>query len=189
VKFYKELFGANRIILPRVLSIQEINEITAENTDMDFEIFIKNEGCTYIDGFCNFVHGVQFIPNGESCTYNPPCELRYQVQCSSEQNPMEPSVLESRLDKVLGMKGNCGICSLYLFNRTRIKSLKIVSRDTDPDSVVMDIKKVKESIQLCEEIDDFMEFKNLVRSGFCKNNYKEKRIFCYYSEVIRDEML
>ncbi len=188
VKFYKEQFGAKRIILPRVLLIQEINEIANENKDMDFEIFIKNEGCTYIDGLCNFVHGVQFIPNGEKRTSNPPCELRYQVKCSSEKNPAEPVVLESRLDKVLGMKGNCGICSLYLFNRARIKSLKIVSRDTDPDSVVMDIKKVKESIRLCDEIDDFMEFKKRVRLDFCKNEYKKKHIFCYYSEVIRDEI-
>jgi len=58
VEFYKSI-GANRIILPRHLTLGEIDKITANNTDMEFEVFIMNSGCKNIDGFCTFHHGVK----------------------------------------------------------------------------------------------------------------------------------
>jgi len=54
-KFYKE-HGAKRIILPRDLSIDEINQIVNENKDMDFEVFMMRNGCSFSDSHCLGLH-------------------------------------------------------------------------------------------------------------------------------------
>lgn len=189
VKFYKEIFKVNRLILPRSLTIEEINDITEFEPDIDYEIFIKNEGCTYIDGLCNFVHGVKYIQGNNEKTYNPPCELRYKVvDIAGKDNKEGFTQVENRLNRVLDSKANCGVCSLYLFNRQKIKSLKVVSRDTDEDRIVNDILQVKEAIKLCQEINEFEEYIKLIRKKECQNDYKAKRIYCYYPEVCKDLM-
>jgi len=52
-RFYKDL-GASRIILDRQMSLDSIKALTFENPDIDFEVFILNTLCVYIDGFCTF---------------------------------------------------------------------------------------------------------------------------------------
>lgn len=59
-KFYEEL-GATRIILPRHLQVQEIEEIVRDCPGLKFEVFILNSGCKNIDGFCTFHHGVNEV--------------------------------------------------------------------------------------------------------------------------------
>ncbi|MBN2482675.1 MAG: U32 family peptidase [Candidatus Omnitrophica bacterium] len=53
--FYKNM-GASRIILPRQLTREEIGSICAGG-GMEIEVFILNERCFYVDGFCRFQHG------------------------------------------------------------------------------------------------------------------------------------
>jgi collagenase-like PrtC family protease len=189
VKFYKEILRVNRLILPRSLTIDEINDITELESDIDYEIFIKNEGCTYIDGLCNFVHGVKYIQGNNEKTYNPPCELRYKVvDIAGKDNKEDFAQVENRLNRVLASKANCGVCSLFLFNTEKIKSLKVVSRDTDEDRIVNDILQVKEAIKLCQETNEFQEYRKLLRNKECQNDYKNKMIYCYYPEVCKDLM-
>lgn len=180
VDFYKEKFNIDRIVLPRALSIQEINKITDLHQNIDFEIFMKNEGCTFIDGVCNFIHGVQFIEK-DNIIYNPPCEIRYDI--INIDNNIKPEFTR-RLNRIQNSKANCGICALYLFNRNKITSLKIVSRDSATDAIVRDIKHVKKAIQLCDECASFSDYRNIIRHDICQNDYQNKRIYCYYPEVI-----
>ncbi len=63
-KFYKEL-GASRIVLPRHLNIEEIEQIVRSCPSLEFEVFILNSGCKNIDGFCTFQHGVNEILHGQ----------------------------------------------------------------------------------------------------------------------------
>jgi putative protease len=63
-KFYEEL-GASRIVLPRHLTIEEIEQIVKSCPSLKFEVFILNSGCKNIDGFCTFQHGVNEILHGQ----------------------------------------------------------------------------------------------------------------------------
>jgi len=59
--FYQKL-GANRVILDRQLTEYEIKSILKTvKTKIDIEIFIINESCWFIDGFCNFFHSYENI--------------------------------------------------------------------------------------------------------------------------------
>jgi len=73
-KFYAEL-GASRIILPRHLKVQEIEEIIRCCPSLKFEVFILNSGCKNIDGFCTFQHGVNEILHGQ--VWNLPKRLNF----------------------------------------------------------------------------------------------------------------
>lgn len=190
VKFYKEDLAVDRVILPRSLSIDEINHISDRIQDIDYEIFLKNEGCTFIDGYCNFIHGVAYRSKEKTTRYNPPCEVKYRViDISGEYDNDKCKLVEGRLNRVLTSKANCGVCALYLLHRTNIKSLKIVSRDSDTDKIIYDIKQAREAVRLCDEVGDYNEFCELIQLKNCHNDYKHNMIHCYYPEVCKNKVL
>jgi len=51
--FYRRL-GASRIILPRHLTVNEIEIIAHRSGGLKLETFILYEPCLFVDGFCNF---------------------------------------------------------------------------------------------------------------------------------------
>ena len=57
LRFYQEL-GAQRVILPRHLALEEIGMIARTPSPVEVEVFILNEQCRYVDGLCNFQHGL-----------------------------------------------------------------------------------------------------------------------------------
>lgn len=66
--FYQSL-GAQRIIVPRHVMIDEALTMAAQNRSMEFELFILNRGCKNIDGFCTFHHGVNEVRLGKIWDY------------------------------------------------------------------------------------------------------------------------
>ncbi|MBM3245252.1 MAG: hypothetical protein FJZ15_05615 [Candidatus Omnitrophica bacterium] len=64
VDFYKQL-GASRIILPSQITLEEIKGLKERHKDIEFEVFIFNNQCHNINGFCGFLHGIyaeMFLP-------------------------------------------------------------------------------------------------------------------------------
>ena len=55
VKYYKKS-GAKRIILPRDLSMNEIENIIEKDKSMEYEIFIMRNGCKFSDSNCLGFH-------------------------------------------------------------------------------------------------------------------------------------
>lgn len=184
-KFYRDELKVDRVVLPRSLSIKEINTIARDVTNIDYEIFVKNEGCTYIDGYCNLIHGVKYLSKDCSVQYNPPCEIHYNVlDISNSTVSSECIKAEKRLNRVISSKSNCGVCGLYLLDRNHIKSLKVVSRDTNEKKIERDILCVKEAIEMCDSIDNFKEYKKIVQAKLCNNIIEKKIIHCYYPEIL-----
>lgn len=73
-RFYQEL-GAQRIIFPRHLRIDEMRQIASDCPDIAFEAFVLNSGCKNIDGFCTFHHGVNETLYGR--LWNLPKKLNF----------------------------------------------------------------------------------------------------------------
>jgi len=63
-KLYAEN-GASRFILPRQMSPSEWREIieACRGTDIEFEVFVKNERCHFPNAFCRFEHGISEADN------------------------------------------------------------------------------------------------------------------------------
>lgn len=135
VEFFKSL-GAKRITLPWYLSPGEIKRILLKNPGMEFEVFILNDACRNVDGFCTFMHGTEELEDN-SCKpelffRSLSCNLNYKVSLT-ENSPTHPQA-ESLIEKIktgFGLSSvvnTCGACLLKEFKEWGISGVKIAGR-------------------------------------------------------------
>ena len=210
VDFYKK-FGVKRIVLDRQTSLEEMRILPEKAPDVDFEVFILNTLCVYIDGFCTFLHTyggkkegvipVRNLKNKVELDLNSmydfraagdACGLRYRVK-----------VFDALSGKVITRKSaplpvfykqltdgmECGACALYDISRTGIKSVKIVGRQYSREKRLGDLKFIRQASEIIrknKEIsrNDFMlQVQGLYRKAF---DYALpcKGNNCYYPQVL-----
>lgn len=63
VRFLSENYKISRFILPRELTIKEIQEITSEFPDLKFEAFLSWDKCVWNNGFCFTEHNTKWNPH------------------------------------------------------------------------------------------------------------------------------
>lgn len=91
IKFYQEQFGVKRIVLPRVLAMNQVRAI-ARSTDIDLEVFAFGSLCIMVEGRCY----LSSYLTGESPNTAGVCSPASHVRWEEENG-----VLESRLNGVL----------------------------------------------------------------------------------------
>lgn len=57
--FFAEL-GVVRVVLPRELTLSEMQTLTSLTPDLEYEAIVMNQKCRFIDGFCGFYHAVRY---------------------------------------------------------------------------------------------------------------------------------
>ena len=87
VNFYAESFGVKRVVLPRVLSVQEIAAINAE-TEVETEVFVYGGLCVMAEGRCS----LSSYATGRSPNMNGVCSPASHVEYHDENG-----VLDARL--------------------------------------------------------------------------------------------
>ncbi|MFQ6104196.1 MAG: U32 family peptidase [Candidatus Glassbacteria bacterium] len=141
-RFYGEL-GARRIILPRQLSIAEVERITRLCPHLEFETFIYNDRCPFLESNCHTLHG---LPNQDSFCH---VDWIYDfIKDEAEAGESSESWAEHlkhyrewlwassncadsyTLTKV--PNGTCGLCAIPRFLAAGVSSVKIVGREA-PD--------------------------------------------------------
>jgi U32 family peptidase len=193
VKLYREL-GASRIVFPRSLSLAEMNEVMeAGGRDLEYELFILNDGCIYEESFCFTTHNQV----GAFCA-----SQNWDFQFMSAREEKELSVKErEKLQNHLkdyhefvwfthscgcsisnsGIPlGPCGLCSLKKIAELGIDSLKIVGREANSlrklASVQLVSAVVKEVREGIDEVGLQKKAKQLRKTPeFCDSGY-----MCYY---------
>ncbi|TBR15739.1 hypothetical protein EPO66_05555 [bacterium] len=88
VKFYSDL-GVSNIVLPRYLSVDEIQKIAEDFYSFKFEIIILGSGCKNIDGFCMFFHGINEISQKMSWRLASKLNLYYHFTNLIKKLPKE----------------------------------------------------------------------------------------------------
>lgn len=189
VGFYHEA-GVKRIILPRQVTIKEIDSISRLNHDLEFEVFMLNEGCINIDGFCNFVHGLRYVSekgHEQQNEFGVGCMLKYDVVNIKGEIPREFFVddIEKKLYSAVKQCGTCGVCAVYFFKDMNIHSLKLVGRSTPAKQIENDIKFLKKALALTKEAVSFKEYHSMVSEQWCKRKGDNRIKFCYYPDIIR----
>lgn len=137
--FFAEL-GADRIILPRHLSAREIRVLLAGGVDVEYEVFLLNDGCAYEEGHCLTTHHygpicmtpwqmtVHALPGAK-----PDVAAQWQANHQAYQsflwhlNNCGSSTTEKGLPN-----GPCGLCALSDMQAMGVASLKIVGREAAP---------------------------------------------------------
>ena len=91
INFYARHFGISRVILPRVLSIEQV-ELVANHTDVEIEVFGFGSLCVMVEGRC----ALSSYVTGEAPNNNGVCSPAKAVRWQPT-----PKGLESRLNGVM----------------------------------------------------------------------------------------
>ncbi len=164
-----------RLIFPRQTMITEMKKIREHSYPYpeEYEAFVLNEKCHFTGAYCSSLHC------DELCHI---CHLPYRIEKKADMDADE----DPELIKAAGMKeeenectgsSGCALCSLWKLRDAGITHLKVVSRGNDTESVINDIKTLRQALNILEDSkteDIFIETmkKELFPYG-CSNN-------CYY---------
>lgn len=158
VDFYKHI-GANRIILPRQLTIREISAILNNNPDTDFEIFMKNEECAFMDGYCSYSHYGDMDEK-------PACNMLFS--CDTEMRAGKTEMW------------SCGTCALFHLKNFDNISLKICGRSLRYDPVYKDVEYLNNVLSILDKTLDFEQYHNSCRSLHKEIYGRDCDKKCYY---------
>lgn len=164
VQMFKSM-GVKRIVFPRSLSIAEIAElIHYGGRDLEYEVFILNDGCIYEEGNCFTTHNqVGAFCSAENWDYQwfsskgekhfserERKKLAQQLDHYREfvwfANSCGCSVSEEGLPL-----GPCGLCALPELARIGVDSLKIVGREASPYRKLASVQIVSSIVRAVRE--------------------------------------
>ncbi len=175
--FYQKL-GVKRIIVPRDLSMKEVESLVRKCPELEFETFIMRNGCILSDGNCL---GLHLHKHGGICS-----SIRKSTKKYFLSNPDElPAVehMQSQYDTCL-YRTACGLCGIYQMVKANITACKVVGRLDMHDKVLEDIRIVRDNIVIAKSVSSENEyFSNMRVSPDCtrknKNGYS-----CYFPEIV-----
>ena len=171
--------GIRRMILPRDLSLQEIEEITTRLPHIDFEVFHMRNGCIFSDSHCLGMHRKEY---GGICSTLAHSHRQF-VQKNSDFHNRHSLYLTDYLYHNFLHRNACGLCALYRMNKMNIKSLKIVGRADSAHKICRDVELTKYNIQVAKQ--SISEEAYLSRMRFPENSKHLCMLgfSCYYPEI------
>ena len=195
VRFYQEL-GASRVILPRHLTIEEIESIASEVSDVELEAFILNSRCANIDGFCTFQHGLADLFSDEKVKeqYLNACMLSYKISVYPDAKVESDSDIKEEISwerqsiwSALHIDDRpCGACALFEFSKIGLHGVKIVGRQNAKSKKIKDVTFLRTLIDfLAEKNPSKEEFRKYSRRLYQETYEWPCLIFkCYYPSVL-----
>ncbi len=138
--FYKSL-GAERIVLARECSLEEIKKIRA-NTDLEIEAFIHGAMCIAVSGRCFMSHHL-FGKSANRGECIQPCRREYEVY--------DPTIGKSMImgeDYIMSPKDLCTIEFIDKLIEAGIDSFKIEGRKRSPEYVFTAVSVYRKAIDL-----------------------------------------
>lgn len=177
-KFYKNL-GAKRIILPRDLSVSEIEAIIHAVPDMEYEIFMMRNGCRYSDGNC-----LGFHRSEKSAICGCIGGARRDLHLEGNNFKTRHEVELNDIIYTQSFHSNaCGLCSIYRFVKLGIAAGKIVGRSDEWQYICRDIQLIKQNVEIakgCRSEEEYLDRMILPEDSalMCKLG-----LSCYYPEV------
>lgn len=166
VRLCREL-GAQRIILHRKVTLNDMAALITREPGLEYEAFALNELCHFHGGLCHSLHCDE-LPH--LCRI--PCHLGGVVK----PMPELPEAPEHPVTDGLGATG-CGLCALWRLRQIGVTHLKLVGRGNLPDALLRDIAALRQAIDLAETTLDEVTYIDQLRSALFPNGCGGH---CYY---------
>lgn len=174
-----EKIGVSRMILPRDLSLMEIEKITAAFPNVEFEVFYMRNGCVFSDSHCLGVHRSEF---GGICSTLKYGKRRF-LQSGKDFREMHDLQLTDLLYSEFFHRTACGMCALYRLTKMNVSSLKIVGRADSSQKIFDDVTLTKMNLKIAEQVSTEKEYlENMVLPIHHERNCL-LGFSCYYPEV------
>lgn len=171
--------GAKRIILPRDLSISEIEDIIKKIPEAEYEVFMMRNGCKFSDANCLGFHRSEL---SSICSYigNSNCEL---VSKENNFKANHDNQLNDMLYNHSFHNFTCGLCSIYRFVKAGVTAGKIVGRSDEWQNICQDISYIKENVEIAKESKTEEEYLNRMVLPNDSTVMCKLGLSCYYPEV------
>jgi putative protease len=192
IQLYKEL-GAERIVLPRTVQLDEIAELKKAADNIELEMFILNDGCVYEESFCHTTHNRA----GAFCSQNQweyismPTDGNYTLS-DSEKIKLENQVKDYRefvwFVNDCGCQvaqdglplGPCGLCALPALYKAGVDSLKIVGRESSSYRKLASVQLVKAVVDRIRAGEGEIQVTNYAKKVRHQPSFCESGLMCYY---------
>lgn len=177
-RFYWKL-GVERIILPRDLSVDDIEQIVSAVPDVEYEVFMMRNGCSFSDSNCLGLHRCEksalcaALSNGKE-QYSSSTKGFYDTHEAELNDLLYHNVFHSYA---------CGLCSIYRFVKMGITAGKIVGRTDDFDEVCEDIELIHHNVLLAKECKSEEEYLEKMRFPSKSRIMCKMGFSCYYPEI------
>jgi U32 family peptidase len=196
VGFYRDL-GARRVILPRDVSLEEIETIAAACSPVEIEAFVLNDGCVFEEGACHSIH-LPARQGGPICIDKRP--FVYQdAQGQSVSPGMSRKLRDNDADyqRWLWYRfgcgfttsangypwGPCGLCAIARLAAAGVASIKIAGREGATERKLKSVEMVRavlDRVRAGATGEAVVDFAVSMRQAadHCRSGY-----MCYYPEV------
>lgn len=174
INFWIQNFNISRMIFPRNISVNEIKNLCSLFTDLEFEIFIKNDWCYNSDWVCSSLH-LEWLKDGIPYVCN-----RESLYKSDNQ------VFNSDYLTLTKNMNDCKVCIIKEIKDIKnLVSLKIVGREKPVEIILKDIKFIQSALafsNLAETNKEFIDFNIINHSKNLKKDcaHKNCEVFNMY---------
>ena len=180
--YYRDC-GATRLILPRDLSVYEIEAMTEAVPEVEYEVFLMRNGCMFSDSHCLGCHR-----SGEPSLCLSLREGDVDINLAEgEDGEFLANVRHT--EWLLNMhyhRRTCGLCALWRFEQLGISAYKVVGRGDDADDLVADASLVVQNTEIardCASEDEYLKRMEPPRHPETLCGYRG--LSCYYPEIAR----
>ncbi|MFC1631820.1 peptidase U32 family protein [Candidatus Omnitrophota bacterium] len=196
-KFYKR-FGITRIVLPRSMTVKEMEQVIRNDGDLEYEVFIIHDLCFFEDGLCAYCKeqtggtrkqgrargkvyffAASRLPlrgHGGGC--GTPVK-RQRIYFRKNRKISFPRPVTFRLGKNID---GCGACAIYDLKRIGVTSLKVLDRNLSTPGKIKATNFINSSLGLLNgSFIPKIEYRNKCKSLF-KKTFKTRCDIrdCYY---------
>ena len=147
--FFRDL-GVARIILPRHLTLPEIEDILVP--EVGFEAFVLNDGCVFEEGLCATTHAL-----GTFCLADAD-----SMQSTADPGPIPAHAIERyalwkwtlnncgcQTSRGFPL-GPCGLCAIPRLAAAGVESLKVVGREASLERKEASVRLVAQALRLAD---------------------------------------
>ena len=139
VSFYQDM-GIRRLILPRDMTLPDMERIVPRFPHLEFEVFLMRNGCKYSDSNCMTYHSRRY---GSMCAVLDTGAYTIETNRTFTHREIREIHANHALFTKAFHKRACGLCAVDNLLQMGISSVKIVGRADAPDVVAADIQQVR----------------------------------------------
>lgn len=187
VEFYRMFGNVDRIVFPRHMSTDEIEQIASSISDFEYEYFVFSNKCLYDDGYCRGIH--EFTPickdlyfmdfyakNGKSIDSSTKRQL---TMAGHEYSDWTRSELMCEENNYCTPNFACSACSLVrLIKLPNISSVKLSIRGHDVSERLKQVKMANAVIEEVENGTGIDQVKKMISQFYGKESLCEDGTSC-----------
>lgn len=177
-RFYRRL-GCTRVIIPRDVSLDEIEAIVRAVPGVEYEAFVIRNGCVFADGLCLGRH----IEGRNALCWDVRHARREHYVAGPGAAELDRALCENAQAYERFHHTACGLCALYRLMRAGVSTAKIVGRSDDSAYILRDIEAVVRNAAIARTCASEQEYLERMRVPPERARDCADALACYYPEV------